>query len=146
MLYTSVMKRQKKDRPLWQKILIDVVGVMAIIAAPLTGWLPGPGGIPLFVAGLGLLSLNHEWAENALKSFEQKREEYRDKFLMGSPRTSRAIDSVCIALMAVGLYLAVTQDNILLRGSGLATFTLSAAVLLSNQKRIERILGHFKRK
>lgn len=48
-------------------ILTDVLGVTMMIVAPLIGWLPGPGGIPLFIAGLGLLSINHQWAKRLLE-------------------------------------------------------------------------------
>lgn len=49
---------------LWLRIGVGVVGTAMIIAAPLTGWLPGPGGIPLFLAGMALLSTEFLWAKN----------------------------------------------------------------------------------
>lgn len=45
-----------------KRIMIDGAGYGLLILAVLTGWLPGPGGIPLALAGLGLLSINNEWA------------------------------------------------------------------------------------
>ena len=45
---------------------VGVVGGVLIIAAPLTGWLPGPGGIPLFIAGLAILASEFEWAQRLL--------------------------------------------------------------------------------
>lgn len=45
-----------------KRIATDAAGYLLIIAAIATGWLPGPGGIPLAIAGLGLLSINNEWA------------------------------------------------------------------------------------
>lgn len=45
-----------------KRVAIDAAGYLLLIAALLTGWLPGPGGIPLAIAGLGLLSINNEWA------------------------------------------------------------------------------------
>jgi hypothetical protein len=47
-------------------ILIDTLGVICIIGAILLGWLPGPGGIPLLLAGLGLLAINHPWAQRRM--------------------------------------------------------------------------------
>lgn len=46
-----------------RRILIDIAGYLLILAALATGWLPGPGGIPLLVAGLGLLSIHNAWAK-----------------------------------------------------------------------------------
>lgn len=47
----------------WLQVAVGVLGSVLIIAAPLTGWLPGPGGIPLFLLGLAVLSSEFVWAE-----------------------------------------------------------------------------------
>lgn len=55
-----------KEYNLPQKIAIDILGVLLIISSGLVGWLPGPGGLPLFLGGLGLLAKNHHWANKLL--------------------------------------------------------------------------------
>jgi hypothetical protein len=45
-----------------KRILTDVAGYFLILAGVATGWIPGPGGIPLVLAGLGLLSIHNKWA------------------------------------------------------------------------------------
>ncbi len=45
-----------------KRILTDAAGYGLIILGGAFGWLPGPGGIPLVLAGLGLLSINNAWA------------------------------------------------------------------------------------
>lgn len=50
-----------------KRIAIDMAGYLLILAAIATGWLPGPGGIPLALAGLALLSINNEWARRLRK-------------------------------------------------------------------------------
>ena len=47
----------------WFRIAVGVIGFALIIAAPLTGWLPGPGGIPLFLTGVAVLSSEFLWAK-----------------------------------------------------------------------------------
>lgn len=47
-----------------KRFLTDLAGYLLLFAALLTGWLPGPGGIPLALAGLGLLSINNKWAHD----------------------------------------------------------------------------------
>jgi hypothetical protein len=47
-----------------KRFITDAGGYLLLIAAALTGWLPGPGGIPLALAGLGLLSINNKWARD----------------------------------------------------------------------------------
>jgi len=46
-----------------RKPVIFIVGFIFIIAAGLTGWLPGPGGIPLFLVGVAILSTEFKWAK-----------------------------------------------------------------------------------
>jgi len=47
-----------------KRVVTDFAGYFLIILSPFVGILPGPGGIALFLAGLGLLSLNNHWARN----------------------------------------------------------------------------------
>ncbi len=59
----------------WQRngkrFITDAAGYLLLLAAALTGWLPGPGGVPLALAGLGLLSINNKWASD-LRDFAIK--------------------------------------------------------------------------
>lgn len=48
--------------PLVRTILF-VTGLVVIAASPLIGILPGPGGIPVFAAGLVLVLRNSLWAQ-----------------------------------------------------------------------------------
>lgn len=144
-MYTSGMTTAQKERPLYQRILIDIAGFGLMIIAPFLGWLPGPGGIPLFLAGLGLVATNHVWAENLLKDFDRRRTEFTDKYLMASPRISRSIDAVMILALIGGAYIMFTVDPLLIRGIGIALVSLSFIILLSNQKRFERLAKFFKK-
>lgn len=54
----------------WQKVpsvirkpIVLLIGILLIVAAALTGWLPGPGGIPLFLLGIAILATEFEWAK-----------------------------------------------------------------------------------
>jgi uncharacterized protein (TIGR02611 family) len=46
-----------------RKSIVLVVGLLFVIAAPFTGVLPGPGGIPVFLVGIAILATEFEWAE-----------------------------------------------------------------------------------
>ena len=46
-----------------RKPLVFILGALFIIAAGLTGWLPGPGGIPLFLIGIAILATEFAWAK-----------------------------------------------------------------------------------
>lgn len=58
-------KRQPKTV---RKPFVFVLGVVFIMCAPLVGWIPGPGGIVVFLAGIAILASEFDWAE-ALKAF-----------------------------------------------------------------------------
>lgn len=45
-----------------RKPLVLVIGLLFVIASALTGWLPGPGGLPLFLIGIAILATEFEWA------------------------------------------------------------------------------------
>lgn len=62
----------------WFRIGVGLVGVSMLIAAPLTGWLPGPGGIPLFLAGLAVLSTEFLWAKRFRKWLVRQLRTYLD--------------------------------------------------------------------
>jgi hypothetical protein len=71
MLYTGdIMRKRDKVKNWWKrtpnsfrKPFILIVGLLFVVAAGLTGWLPGPGGIPLFLIGIAILATEFEWAE-----------------------------------------------------------------------------------
>lgn len=46
-----------------RKPVVLFVGLLFVIAAGLTGWLPGPGGIPLFLIGIAILATEFTWAQ-----------------------------------------------------------------------------------
>lgn len=129
----------KKDRSVFKRIIVDIVGFGLVIISPFTGILPGPGGIPIFLVGLGLIASNHQWAVDLLHDFEKRRVDFTNKVLLASPKISRSIDIVCIVILTVGAYLALTQDNFIARGIGLFSFSISLLLVLSNQKRFERL-------
>jgi hypothetical protein len=63
-LYVWWKKRPVKVR----KPFTFALGLVLICTAPLVGWIPGPGGIAVFLAGIAVLASEFDWAES-LKSF-----------------------------------------------------------------------------
>lgn len=91
------MKKQFK------RIAYDIAGVTLIIISPLLGWLPGPGGIPLFLAGLGLLSVHNEWAQKLLHWAKQHAEDFLDVIFPLDNNTVKNIHDL------IGLILLLTS-------------------------------------
>jgi hypothetical protein len=53
--------RKLPDKP--RRVLTLILGVMLILSAGLIGWLPGPGGMVLFLLGIAVLASEFVWAE-----------------------------------------------------------------------------------
>ena len=53
--------RKLPDRP--RRVLTLILGMLLIVSAGLIGWLPGPGGMVLFLLGIAVLASEFAWAE-----------------------------------------------------------------------------------
>ena len=60
------MTDKKRKNPMWKVVAYDIAGITCLLLVPFLGPLPGPGGIPLLLAGFGLLAVNHDWADDAI--------------------------------------------------------------------------------
>ncbi|WP_328994236.1 PGPGW domain-containing protein [Kribbella sp. NBC_01245] len=101
--------RSDPKKHLIYRIGVGIVGGIFLIAAPLTGWLPGPGGIPLFILGLAILASEFEWAQRALykvKDWVKVLTTWTGK----QPAWLKTLGSIalfCCVLVAIWLYMAV---------------------------------------
>lgn len=69
----------KKLLKLGWVIFLDVVAIALLLFALAFGWLPGAPGIPIALAGLSLLAINHTWAKDLLDKLKLKFVELKDK-------------------------------------------------------------------
>lgn len=89
-------KTWKSIPPQIRKTLVLILGMSLVIAAPFTGVLPGPGGIPIFLLGVAILATEFQWAERL-----------RDYFLdlthrlIAHYRAHRTLGNTLIVLLAV---------------------------------------------
>lgn len=78
-----------------RKPIVLTVGLVLILLAGLTGWLPGPGGIPLFLLGIAILATEFEWAKGV-----------RDRVLLWLKRFSRWFkDNQFLGLVIIALFI-----------------------------------------
>ncbi len=47
----------------WYRIGVAIAGVLVMLLAVISGPLPGPGGIPLFLIGVAILASEFSWAK-----------------------------------------------------------------------------------
>lgn len=122
-----------------KRIAIDAAGYLLILAALLTGWLPGPGGIPLAVAGLGLLSINNEWARR-LRDYILKRGGRMIKIAFpDNPLVQWLYDILVLALLALVAALAYRHAAIWQISLAIALFFIALAVAALNRDRMSRL-------
>ena len=122
-------------RKYFKRFIIDAAGYGLIILSVLTGWLPGPGGIPLFLAGLGLLSINNAWAKKLLEYFKTNGQKFLELIFPDNPLI-KALHDVFVAVLLIGvIVLIVYANNAVAYGVAIVLFVLAIVDLLYNRKR-----------
>ena len=124
-----------------KRIAVDAAGYGPIVLAGLTGWLPGPGGIPLAIAGLGLLSINNKWAKD-LREYALKNGGRLMKIIFPKhPIAQWIYDIVAVGLFAVAAYLG--WRHAALWQISIATMAFFAAIFIAlmNRERLAALKG-----
>lgn len=118
---------------------MDMLAVICFIGVILFGWLPGPGGLPLFLAGLGLLSINHDWAKRWLDKLKSKTTNFRQVLFPDNKHIKLIYDLLAFILLGLGLWLIERQVNRVVNALSLGVFGLALTVFLVNRDRIDRL-------
>ena len=85
----------------WYRLAVGIAGALLMVAALLTGWLPGPGGIPLFLLGLAVWASEFAWAKRPMGWFTG----LFNRFARLGRRTQRRIVLAALAGAIVTWYL-----------------------------------------
>lgn len=121
-----------------KRIGIDAAGYLLIVAAVLTGWLPGPGGIPLALAGLGLLSINNAWART-IRDYILKNGGRFVKILFPNHIIFQWLYDIIVVLLLVLVgvlewrHAAIWQISL-----GIGLFFIAVLIALMNRERLDR--------
>lgn len=122
------------------RLLADALGYGCLLAVPFVGWLPGPGGIPLLLTGLSLLSIHNAWAKKLLNYVKHHSKNLR-QLLFPQQRSVMLfwdiLGSVCI--FASGL-IFIYMDGYVRVVLISATLFGGLTILLSNRGRMEKLL------
>jgi len=129
-----------------RRILTDAGGYALLLAALLTGWLPGPGGIPLALAGLWLLSIYNPWARR-LRHYIARHSSGLVSGLVFGNKLLRSIYDVVVILLLVGAAVLFWQHGArwqVILASVLVGLAIGLGYL--SRQRYSRLLRPFKRK
>ncbi len=129
----------KRLRNHTKRIAVDAAGYLLIITAALTGWLPGPGGIPLFIAGLGLLSINNEWARKLRDYLLKNGGKVVKVIFPPNPIIQWLYDAIVVLLWALVAVLAWRHAAVWQISLAIALFFGATAIALLNRDRFSRL-------
>jgi small-conductance mechanosensitive channel len=141
----KVKETLNKEVPLPKKIAIDLLGVLLIIASVLFGWLPGPGGVPLLIAGLSLLATNHEWARRLLDKVKETGVRIMDIIFNDHPVIAFMIDATAVTLLVITALLIGQQRGGIFTSIAVLAGFVGVGLLLGNRKRINKLNRFVKR-
>lgn len=130
----------------WKIILLDTLGVLLMIAALLTGWLPGPGGIPLFLVGLSLLAIHHDWAQKYIDKIKDFANSIGDQIFVEDKDVQLIYDIICPPMVAGGVYLLWLHNATWQITVGIFMIVTGVTILAGNRQRIKKLRNRFKRK
>lgn len=122
-----------------KRIGIDILGILLILGSIFFGWLPGPGGIPLFLAGLGLLATNHEWARRLLVHIKENGLKIANAFFREHPLIMLAYDVVALFLFVIAVYIFAVKTGNIIQGFAVILIFLAMGLFLGNRKRIQKL-------
>ncbi len=142
--HKDIKKVLHKERPLPKKIGIDILGVLLIISSGLVGWIPGPGGIPLFLAGLALLASNHEWAEKLMGNLSNHGNKLSELIFSEKPATQLLFDIISLSLFLLSCYIISTSESVFIKGVFSGLMFTSIWLFIGNRKRLQKISKQLK--
>lgn len=129
-----------------KRILTDIAGYGLLLLALLTGWLPGPGGIPLALAGLALLSVHNAWARRLRDYLLEHGKTIAHRIFADNPIVQLAFDVLVLALLAGAAVLAWEHDAYWQFVLSISLFCTAIALGLLNRNRLKRITRYLKHK
>lgn len=130
----------------WKLVILDTLGVLFMVGAVLTGWLPGPGGIPLFIVGLSLFAIHHDWAKRYIKFLRKYADKLGDYIFARNPKVQLIYDVLVPLTMGLGIYLLWLADTWWVASLGMFFVFMSLTVFLGNRQRWPHLKAWIKHK
>lgn len=130
----------------WKILLFDLVGVTLMLLSIATGWLPGPGGIPLFIIGLSILSIHHEWAQKYIDKIKDYVEAIGKQVFTDDKDVQLAYDIICPIMIAAGMYLLWLYNAVWQLSLGIVLVATGITLLAGNRNRIHNLKLKLKKK
>lgn len=140
------MQQEQQKKSLVRIIGTDIVGIILLILVPFLGPIPGPGGIPLLLTGLGLLASNHAFARRWLLYVKKHSDSLREIAFPNITWIMWAWDGLAVILMVGGIWVSVSADSVFLKGLSVSAMASSTTILLLNRNRSDYFEKKFLKK
>lgn len=119
-----------------RRIATDAAGYGCLVLVPFVGWLPGPGGIPLILTGLGLLSIYNPWAKRMLHYVRERSDSLRDVMFPDKKIIQWTWDFAVIGLLAGGYFVEANTEGLVFRGMSIGMYALASTTFMFNRHRL----------
>lgn len=131
------MAKKNPETPWWKVLLTDMLAVLLLALVPFLGPLPGPGGIPLLIAGFGLLAINHDWADNAVVYIQKHSVSLRHVVFPNITWVKWVWDITALTLLLGGTALNFAADNWFWKGLSIGIMASSTTLFMLNRNRLD---------
>lgn len=128
----------QRFKQLSKRFGIDAAGYGLILLGLLTGWLPGPGGIPLILGGLALLSIHNHWARRILVFVKENGTKFMVYVFPENPWIKALHDIFAVTLVVAAVILITQKMTMTTIGFAIALTALAIVDFLYNRKRWHR--------
>jgi hypothetical protein len=129
-----------------KRILTDIAGIGLLLGALLFGWIPGPGGIPLVIAGLSLLAMNHEWAERWLRKVRSGGMKFVERLFTKNQLVPVGLDVAGIGLMAAAVVIITPYTPDVRHALAIVAGFVGLGIFLGNRRRLQRLVDYIRGK
>ena len=127
-----LMKKFRNSR-----VATDIAGYGCLFLVPFVGWLPGPGGIPLMITGLSLLSINNPWANKMLHYVRTHSESLRGILFPNKKIFMWSWDLFVVFLLFVGYLIDVRTSGLFLKGVSIGVYAGASTIFMLNRNRLK---------
>ncbi len=132
--------------PTLKRIGTDAAGYGLILLGIASGWLPGPGGIPLILGGLGLLSIHNEWARRLRDWLLAHGGKFIEKLFPKHPYVQAMYDLIALILFAIVAWLSWHHAAVWQISLAIALFCIAVVIAGMNRDRFTAAKRKFFRK
>ena len=138
-------KQPQKPHSLLKVVATDLAGLACLALIPFLGPIPGPGGIPLLLTGLGLLAINHEFARKWLFYAKKHGQSLSSLLFPDVTWVKWAWDILALLILGSGLWLSFQSEWWLVRGLSIGIMASSTTLFMLNRNRLLKIERLFKK-